>query len=383
MFTLVFVKRLLLSILYLFKKKDGNVIIISSYNNNSYNFNSRIFFEYLIQAKKNERVFFIIADENKRKTLNEKYGQYFISFSEWQDLKLIYSAKHWLFSTKSFCFIPFSVFGRNLVNLWHGVPLKSIAINDKFQSKFKKAIYKYYYCHFNKYLAVQVPKLSEVYSSSFNVPSSRHIYTGCLVNEMFDKSIDRETNQLVEERVNGTFNILYAPTYRDGGKTDYFPLSDFDFDKLVNFLKAHNAKIFIRPHHLDKGYEQFLESDAISLLDSATVEEISFYFKHFDALITDYSSIMFDYLMVGDETVFFPYDKKEYQQSRGFNYNYDDVVTGPEIASYEEFEAYLTSVFSKSRHSSELEKSLFGTSFVEARNINGCSKLYEYLASKK
>ncbi|MAD90191.1 MAG: hypothetical protein CMK64_10830 [Pseudoalteromonas sp.] len=378
---LLILKRCLFSFLFFFKKKKENLMIVSSYNNESYNFISRIFFEFIVIYKKEVDVYFIIDDDAKRAMLINKFGPYFLSYRKASDLKIIYSAKFWLFSTKSFCMFPTSLKGRKFINLWHGVPLKSIGIEDKFQSALKRLIYKYYYSIFNQYLAVQAPCLSDVYSKSFNVSRKNHLITGVLVSEMFGCSLDEATNLFVNEKVNGKFNILYAPTYRDGGSTKYFPFSDFKLDKLVSLLKNNDAKLFIRPHHLDKGFKDYIDGENIVLLSANEVEEISFYLNRFELLITDYSSIMFDYAITGGTVITFPYDKESYTTSRGLNYNYDEVSVGKEVLAFEEFIDALNSLFSGNLSNNKIKESFLGKDLLDVSHRKSCSELYNQIIS--
>lgn len=55
-----------------------------------------------------------------------------------------------------------------------------------------------------------------------------------------------------------------------------------------------------------------------------------------DILITDYSSIPFEFSYFKKPMIFFPYDLKEYQQERGFWENYSTLVPGPIVQSTEE-----------------------------------------------
>ena len=57
----------------------------------------------------------------------------------------------------------------------------------------------------------------------------------------------------------------------------------------------------------------------------------------FDLLITDYSSIYIDYLLLERPILFLPYDREAYLKTRGFNFDYDEVTPGPKPKSYAEF----------------------------------------------
>jgi CDP-glycerol glycerophosphotransferase (TagB/SpsB family) len=56
-----------------------------------------------------------------------------------------------------------------------------------------------------------------------------------------------------------------------------------------------------------------------------------------DALITDYSSIYFDYLLLDRPVLFFPYDLERYREDeRGFYFEYEEVTPGPKARTFDE-----------------------------------------------
>lgn len=55
-----------------------------------------------------------------------------------------------------------------------------------------------------------------------------------------------------------------------------------------------------------------------------------------DYLVSDYSSIPYEFALLGKPQIFYPYDLEQYQMSRGFWDSYDQVVPGPVVDSDEE-----------------------------------------------
>ena len=61
-----------------------------------------------------------------------------------------------------------------------------------------------------------------------------------------------------------------------------------------------------------------------------------------DILITDYSSVFIDYLLLDRYIIFFPYDLDRYIKSeRELYYNYEDITPGIKVYEYEELEKVL------------------------------------------
>ncbi|MEX9874094.1 CDP-glycerol glycerophosphotransferase family protein [Providencia rettgeri] len=130
---------------------------------------------------------------------------------------------------------------------------------------------------------------------------------------------------------------MYAPTYRDNGKTIYFPFPEMEKNEFESFLKEHDITIYVRPHHLDQGYKKYITWDGIEYFGSDLVPEITFYLKEFDILISDYSSIIFDYMLTDGYQILLPYDKVEYERVRGLNYKIKDLSYGKIVFSYDDF----------------------------------------------
>lgn len=377
------IKRILISSYYLFNKKDNELIIISSYKNEKFSFYSRVFFEYLISEKSEFKVLFVISDHSAREKLINKYGDYFISFDSFSDLQKIYSAKFWIVSTKSICMLPMSIFNREIINVWHGFPLKSIGLKDKYQSILKKVLYKYYYSLSNKKIVAQSEKVAPIYSESFGVDKSNILVLGSLIGEMFGRSLDTDVNNYVDKLTSGYKNILYAPTYRDGGATKYFPFKDFDYENLCTFLERKNIRLFIRPHHLDHGFKDYINNKNVFLLFADQVPEINFYLHKFDVLLTDYSSIIFDYQLTNGAIGLIPYDLDAYIKDRGMNFEYQDCVVGKRLNSYSDLLDLLRLVSSSEGDYKNNQVETINDYVSLSASKESCTKLLQYIRSKK
>ncbi|MCD5003736.1 CDP-glycerol glycerophosphotransferase family protein, partial [Enterococcus saccharolyticus] len=131
--------------------------------------------------------------------------------------------------------------------------------------------------------------------------------------------------------------ILYAPTWRDDffiRKGVYKFNLPFNLEDTLSYL-GELDKIIIRPHYLVKdsinidGYE-----DRVIIASDADINEL---YLISDLLITDYSSVMFDYAILEKPMLFFAYDYDYYKDKlRGFYFEYDN-VPGPIVKDKDEF----------------------------------------------
>ncbi|MEX9874095.1 CDP-glycerol glycerophosphotransferase family protein [Providencia rettgeri] len=192
---------ILLSIIFLPIKKKNNKIIINSFKNNKYNFYSRVFFEYLIKNKEKNNLIvkFVINNKEERDRLNQTIGPYFIDSKTFKGIIEILSSKYWISSCKPIYSFPLALLNRMKINVWHGVPFKTIALKDKNQNKIKKIIYKYYYSNiFYDLFLCSSSETSKLFKESFSLNEKNIYIGGSLAGEMFGESIDKVSNDVVK-----------------------------------------------------------------------------------------------------------------------------------------------------------------------------------------
>jgi CDP-glycerol glycerophosphotransferase (TagB/SpsB family) len=129
--------------------------------------------------------------------------------------------------------------------------------------------------------------------------------------------------------------VVYMPTYRENS----FASSPLDFEKLNEYCKANDI-IFIVKMHPFELLEYF------DTLQEVRLSNVIFYkagcdiyplLKSSDMLVTDYSSIYFDYLLANKPIVYFVYDIDEYIGSRGkFMLDFDEYSAGDRAYSLQE-----------------------------------------------
>ena len=110
-------------------------------------------------------------------------------------------------------------------------------------------------------------------------------------------------------------NCLYAPTFRTGGwHPDWNRISNAMTDGLMFNVKAHMITQRLMPY--DRYYSGIVEYSA--------EEPSTPYLVNTDVLVTDYSSIMFDAMILRKPTVLFAKDKERYLSVRGMYCKYPD-----------------------------------------------------------
>ena len=321
-------------------RPDSHIWLFSSTDNSHYNYNSRYLFEYVKENLPEITPLFVINDPELRNSLSSKYGkQYFIETESIQGIRQALSAGVWFTSAG----LPAYGTGRHkkrlIINLWHGVPLKKIALLDPNLKKaariyFKKIFSENYTC-----ILTTSHELIPLMARSFAVSEDKIKVWGQPRNDgLFQKNDCREIlGQLFPDLPEYTKTVLYAPTFRDYGQVQLFPFKDFDQKQLEAFLDEKNMLLFIRTHVAEQGSAAPYLGKRIRFLGNEQAEDVTGILNIFDCLITDYSSIYIDYLLTDKPMIFLPYDRQQYLDGRGMNFDYDDATPGPKPETFNDF----------------------------------------------
>ena len=321
-------------------RPDSHIWLFSSTDNSHYNYNSRYLFEYVKENLPEITPLFVINNPELRNSLSSKYGkQYFIETENIQGIRQALSAGVWFTSAGLPAYGTGLHKKRLIINLWHGVPLKKIALLDPNLKKaariyFKKIFSENYTC-----ILTTSHELIPLMARSFAVSEDKIKVWGQPRNDgLFQKNDCREIlGQLFPDLPEYTKTVLYAPTFRDYGQVQLFPFKDFDQKQLEAFLDEKNMLLFIRTHVAEQGSAAPYLGKRIRFLGNEQAEDVTGILNIFDCLITDYSSIYIDYLLTDKPMIFLPYDRQQYLDGRGMNFDYDDVTPGPKPETFNDF----------------------------------------------
>ena len=204
-----------------------------------------------------------------------------------------------------------------------------------------KLLKKMYYllCQTNiSYSLASSPFVADIIQKSIGF-SKKHV----LINGQPRTEVLFKESLKLSELNNGFTHILYAPTWRQHSKIKLFPFEDFSLTELQSFLSKEKIIIHIRFH---PAYEEDIPKDIlslenVSLFSAKKNPEIMDYLNLFDVLITDYSSIYFDYMLLERPMIFLPYDLEEYEKTVGFTMDYNEYTPGAKPISFFDFLNYL------------------------------------------
>ena len=274
-----------------------------------------------------------------RSTILESGRPAVVSARSWAGLWAVVRAEGVVLthSLGDFSPLKFSSPKTRIINLWHGMPIKRISTADPdFHTRsYAKSNLKEM-ARFECMVATS-DAMAALFSKTFGLPDERVHRTGqprtdILMSPPTQALESRYSPPLPEH----SFKILYCPTWRDGNPVKLFPFSDRDWARLDEALEALGAILFVRTHPNDPGKLKTRHARIVPM-QGDIAPEVTNELGHFHCLITDYSSVYYDFLMLDRPTIFLPYDLDEYAQRPGFYIPFEEIAPGPYPASQDEF----------------------------------------------
>lgn len=362
----------------IFTKRVKKLIVFSAMHCETFDSNSKFLFLYFLENLKDYKVKFVINNDEFRNKLIDTYGDHFIDTRTKEGRKIAVKAGIWVVSWLD---LPlgglFLNFRRLVVHLGHGTPLKSIGLLEKDGKLIKKLYYKLNNTNISYSLASS-EFLKDIISKCMGLSKKRILVQGQPRTDALFSKVEK-LNEISKDFT----NIIYAPTWRQHSQVKLFPFEDFNSDELGNFLEKNKIRIFIRFH---PAYEESIPQDIlkisnISLFSAKKYLEVMDYINNFDALITDYSSIYLDYMLLERPMIFLPYDLEEYENSVGFTMDYNSNTPGEKPNSQKNF----LNILSKIKNDPNYQKSEICelNKKLNNPNKNACKSMANFIINYK
>ena len=321
--------------------------LITQYHHN----NCLVLLSYLLKAT--DMGFVLLTDKASYDSYTARYAQETrVKVIDKERDKL--AAYREMMSSRYVFFMHFNPYGgfvrknkQTIINLWHGAGYKA---NNGEQIVFDKVL-------------VPGPAFVEPKAAFFECDPQKILPLGYPRYDLFRGNSIRA--QGLREKLAGKKNklIIWAPTYRDkfsgNGNTEKasecnydLPLlnSNNDLDKLDELCKASGVSILIKRHPYQDKYEgEETQRTNIVFMDGKNFSEAGIDLYEFlpftDALISDYSSIAVDYMLLNKPIAFALDDFTEYEAKRGFVFrNPLDYMPGHHLYNKEDLEHFVLEV---------------------------------------
>lgn len=216
--------------------------------------------------------------------------------------------------------------GQKILNTWHGTPLKYLGKKAKsdyykignVQKNFFISDYLLYPNEYTKEHLIEDYMLE-------NISSAKTILAGYPRNTaFFDK--DSEKNIRNDLNLNDKEIFVYMPTWRDCVTEDDIEKNKKTMlDNLTKIEKGlkENQILYVNLHPLDKKNIDFSQFNKIREFPK---EYETYQFLNIaNCLITDYSSVFFDFAITKKKIILFCYDEEEYLKSRGLYFDFREL----------------------------------------------------------
>jgi len=251
--------------------------------------------------------------------------------------------------------------GGFVVQLWHGVPLKHLhldspstyAVSFLPDRSIVRRLVGYAYRRAGRGISlfpVAGPSVVPNIASAFGVPPERIVVTGDIRDDVLLAGSEDDRRAAAQALLAaaapdlpaGSRIVLFAPTWRDGNADPTVPTAD-EWQSIGRWLDRHDAVLLVRTHPLGRG--DFSDGPRISprirMLDLDALRELNHVLWAVDTVVTDYSSVVFDYALVGRPVVFFAPDLDAYAASRGFYRSYEWFSGGRSVTTWADVLAQL------------------------------------------
>lgn len=270
--------------------------------------------------------------------------------------------------------------GQVYVQTWHGTPLKKIhndvpptSLSNQYRDLMAREV------SYWDVLLAQSAEAGELLSKAFG-------FEGPLVTAGYprnDVQFDARRMQALRERFREKFNIgddaivaLYAPTWRDNAMNTITTngYEQLEVTRLLDGLGA-NSRLLLRGHANTLGFGRRVMDDRV--LDVSGHSDLGQLFAASDLLITDYSSIFFDYAVSGKPILGFAPDLESYSSTlRGMYFGYSDVFPGQIARTNDELMKLLPTLGDQ-----EYVESPILSSILESEQGNAATSVVEWLKS--
>lgn len=322
----LFVGNLKYSFYYVLFPIDNKMIFFESFNGNSFSCSPKAIYNYLISHDEYKDYKFIWAFKDLEKDhIKNNKNTIIVKSKSFKYYYYLSKSKYWIVNS----LLDLSVIKKSkqvYVQCWHGTPLKKLRCDINVTGgvlNTKEEVIKRNNLDVKKidYFISPSKYATSKFISAFNLKELNKekiiIEKGYPRN---DKLINYNNNDI--ERIKKDLHIptdkkviLYAPTFRDDEHTSgvgYTYKLNIDFDSLQKELKDYI--ILFRAHYFIANSFEF-DKYKDFIYDVSKYDDINDLYIISDLLITDYSSVFFDYAILERPIIFYMYDYDNYKNN--------------------------------------------------------------------
>ncbi len=334
------------------QKIDDKTIIFCSFNGKSYSCSPKAIYELMLNNEKYNEFKFIWAlkDLEIHSYLAKNKNTEIVKIGSKEYNKYLAKSKYWIFNYK----IPDFLYPKKnqiFVQCWHGTPLKRLGcdlVHFDNQLNTMEGMKKRYKIEASKFTYFLSPSkfASEKFISAWNLKEIGKeniiIEKGYPRNDFLFKYTDEDIRRIKKKLGIENDNrkiILYAPTYRANqheSGVGYVYKEEIDFEQFKKQFENEYIVLF-RPHYFIANAFNFEKYNGF-VYDVSKIDDINELYIITDILITDYSSVFFDFANLKRQIIFYMYDLEHYKnESNGFYIDLEE-LPGKIVQTQEELE---------------------------------------------
>ncbi|WP_066802873.1 bifunctional glycosyltransferase/CDP-glycerol:glycerophosphate glycerophosphotransferase [Moraxella oblonga] len=228
----------------------------------------------------------------------------------------------------------------NCIQIWHACGafkkfgFSAIGAGDSNSEEFERLAHNFY-----THVVVSSELTGQIYHEAFNVSKDKIYPLGVPRTDVFfnQSKITKIKKKILADYpdLTSTINVLYAPTFRGSPserKNFRLPFSFEIFDDMpenYRFIIKLHPVVDITNIKIPTKYQK-----KVFILPSS--QDVNEWMIFCDILITDYSSLIFEYALLNKPIIFYPYDMDQYFDERGFYFDYYTYVYGQVIKNQNE-----------------------------------------------
>ncbi len=331
-------------------KVDKKMVVFETFMGRQYGCNPKAIYEYMLTDSRFDdyRFVWILENPDKAEGIKELERAEIVK-AKTDRYYEVYASAGYVVTNSNLDYgiekSPDQVF----LQTWHGTPLKRLrcdieaeegnALNSLSEIRQKNSLDVVRYDYFISPSAFATEKFTSAFDLEALGKEDILIETGYPRNDLlfdFDEKYSRQVKESLGIAEDRRKIILYAPTFRDNQHdgAGYTYDLHLDFDRLKEVL-ADEYLVLFRAHYFVANQLDFNKYEGF-VLDVSGLDDITPLYTIADLLVTDYSSVFFDYACLKRPMVFYMYDLVEYEDAiRGFYLDTDE-LPGPIVKTEEE-----------------------------------------------
>lgn len=364
-----------------------NVYVFESQYGGRFDDNPKSIYDYLKKQKDSKNKLFWSIRYRDREIIEDEDVKVLYRFSiRW--LYYMARANFWIINARMPQWLP-KRSETKYVQTWHGTPLKKLALDmdtygmpgsnlEKYKKNFLAETQKW------DYLVAPNQYSKDIFKSCFAF-EKEFIDSGYPRNDILYNKNNQKDIKKLKEKFGLPLDkkvILYAPTWRDDyyiSKGKYKFHIPFNMDTLNDILNDQAVFIF-RAHYL---VAESLDgiADGKTTFNFSESEDISELYLVSDLLITDYSSVFFDYANLKRPMLFYAYDYEHYRDNlRGFYFDLENDAPGMFISKKEDFYNQLSKFINENQtYINNIKLKQFHEKFCHWEDEKGSETVINYI----